>query len=166
MRPAGAATARLPRAGPPHRSGAFDASHLRRANDGGAEPGGEQERDEPESQVNRSLSRTLAQSEDGGVVPAVWEIRLERVTVEGVVPWADRSHVDGDEARVRTHEVVREGELDHGVADLPVRCAGPALVEKGSDLPARPVHGQSHALVGVLERQRVFPLIQTEVTAK
>jgi len=30
--------------------------------------------------VNRSRRRPLAQSEDGGVVPAVREIRLERVT--------------------------------------------------------------------------------------
>ena len=46
------------------------------------ERGREKERGEPERHVDRGLRGALAQTEDGGVVPAVRKIRLERVTVK------------------------------------------------------------------------------------
>src|SRR5256885_152418 len=95
--------------------GARGSGHGTSGRVGGAERGREQERGEPEGQVEGSLRAALPQAEDGGVVPAMREIRLERVTVESLVLRADRCDVDGDEAGVRAHEVVREGELDHGV---------------------------------------------------
>ena len=78
---------------------------------------------------------------------------LDRVDAGGL----GRRHVDRDEARVLAHQMVRQRDVEHGVADVLLRRALATGIHQRVDLGTRPQDGHARLRRAAVHRQQRMP---------